>query len=230
MSETKVNICDLDLYALFGVAVDADTAMIKRAFRKKALECHPDKNAGDPKCVALFHQLSEALHLLVDAKSREAYDKVFRARQAAIIRNAKLDAEILFYKTKLEKAENAKPEQDSMKIEIERLRKEGLEIVEEENRKMEMKMKMADESRERSTAILKAKWDPNNQFKYTEDILTRIFYKYGDIRTLFISKKKKCTAVIEFEKSDAADMALRFEIGRVENPLTVTRMKSSTSR
>ncbi len=35
-----------DFYALLGVAKDAETSAIKKAFKKKALEYHPDKNPG----------------------------------------------------------------------------------------------------------------------------------------------------------------------------------------
>ena len=35
---------DIDLYALLEVEIDADEKAIKKAYRKKALTCHPDKN------------------------------------------------------------------------------------------------------------------------------------------------------------------------------------------
>ena len=48
----------LDLYQLLEVEVAADAKTIKKAYRKKALTCHPDKNPDDKKAVDLFHQLS----------------------------------------------------------------------------------------------------------------------------------------------------------------------------
>ena len=48
----------LDLYQLLEVEVAADAKTIKKAYRKKALTCHPDKNPDDKKAVELFHQLS----------------------------------------------------------------------------------------------------------------------------------------------------------------------------
>lgn len=43
---------------------------IKTAYRKKALECHPDKNPDNPKANELFHELSRALAVLVDQSAR----------------------------------------------------------------------------------------------------------------------------------------------------------------
>ena len=65
-----------DLYELFGVANDADEATIKKAYRKKALSCHPDKNPNDPRAAELFLQLSDALWVLTEEQAREAYDRM----------------------------------------------------------------------------------------------------------------------------------------------------------
>jgi DnaJ family protein C protein 17 len=43
---------------------------VKKAYRKKALLCHPDKNPENPKAAELFHQLSKALEILTDESAR----------------------------------------------------------------------------------------------------------------------------------------------------------------
>jgi len=43
---------------------------VKKAYRKKALVCHPDKNPDNPKAAELFHQLSKALEILTDESAR----------------------------------------------------------------------------------------------------------------------------------------------------------------
>lgn len=43
---------------------------IKKAYRKKALHCHPDKNPNNPKANELFHKLSQALEILTDISAR----------------------------------------------------------------------------------------------------------------------------------------------------------------
>lgn len=60
-----------DPYDVLGVAKDADTATIKRAYRKHAQRTHPDKG-GDG---AQFSQLASAYELLTDAKRRLHYDR-----------------------------------------------------------------------------------------------------------------------------------------------------------
>jgi len=43
---------------------------IKTAYRKKALQCHPDKNPDNPKAAQLFLQLSKILAILTDTAAR----------------------------------------------------------------------------------------------------------------------------------------------------------------
>ena len=81
-------IKDLDLYLLLGVDPDANKTVIKKAFRKKALTCHPDKNPDNPQAADLFYQLSEALAVLTDEKAKAAYDKLLKARKRREIKGA----------------------------------------------------------------------------------------------------------------------------------------------
>lgn len=69
-----------------------DCAQITRAYRKRALKCHPDKNPGDQKAADLFQKLSQAYDILLDAAARAAYDSWLKAKQAAKQRNAELSA------------------------------------------------------------------------------------------------------------------------------------------
>ncbi len=64
-----------DYYGTLGVAKEATPEEIKKAYRKKALECHPDRNPGDPKAEALFKQVSEAYEVLSDENRRRIYDQ-----------------------------------------------------------------------------------------------------------------------------------------------------------
>ena len=87
---------DLDLYLLLEVAPEASEKDIRKAYRKKALKCHPDKNPDDPRAAQLFHQLSEALEVLTDAAARKAYDNVLKARKANELRNRQLDETVSY--------------------------------------------------------------------------------------------------------------------------------------
>lgn len=63
-----------DYYELLGVDRNADERTIKTAYRKKALEYHPDRNS-DPKAEELFKQCAEAYEVLSDRDKRARYDQ-----------------------------------------------------------------------------------------------------------------------------------------------------------
>jgi curved DNA-binding protein CbpA len=67
-----------DYYALLGITSDATLTDIKRAYRKLARKCHPDRNHGDPDAAARFRDITEAYDTLADPGRRQAYDRVYR--------------------------------------------------------------------------------------------------------------------------------------------------------
>jgi curved DNA-binding protein len=62
-------------YQTLGVAVDASPEEIKKAYRKLALETHPDRNANDPRAEERFKRISEAYGVLIDPHKRAQYDQ-----------------------------------------------------------------------------------------------------------------------------------------------------------
>ncbi|MFA5313714.1 MAG: J domain-containing protein [Methanomassiliicoccales archaeon] len=63
-----------DLYDILGVERKADADAIKKAYRKKALMHHPDKNPGDKKAEDTFKEVSAAYEILSDPQKKEQYD------------------------------------------------------------------------------------------------------------------------------------------------------------
>ncbi|MCC5951316.1 MAG: J domain-containing protein [Acidimicrobiia bacterium] len=64
-----------DYYALLGVPRDASPEAIKKAFRRRARELHPDANPGDAAAEAEFKQLARAYEVLSDSQRRAQYDR-----------------------------------------------------------------------------------------------------------------------------------------------------------
>src|SRR5919198_156264 len=57
-----------DYYEVLGVARDADDETLKKAYRKLAMQFHPDRNPGDPEADARFKEAAEAFEIhLVEA-------------------------------------------------------------------------------------------------------------------------------------------------------------------
>ena len=64
-----------DFYEILGITKSASPDEIKKAYRKKALEFHPDKNPGDAKAEENFKACAEAYEVLSDASKKAKYDQ-----------------------------------------------------------------------------------------------------------------------------------------------------------
>ncbi|KAB1277406.1 DnaJ-like protein subfamily C member 17, partial [Camelus dromedarius] len=155
---------------------------VKKAYRQKALSCHPDKNPDNPRAAELFHQLSQALEVLTDAAARAAYDKVRKAKKQAAERTQKLDERRKKVKLDLEarerqaQAQGSEEEEESRStrtleqeptwnwictelsstptpaLQIERLREEGSRQLEEQQRLVQEQIRQEREQRLRGMA------------------------------------------------------------------------------
>tara|TARA_R110000868_G_scaffold45045_2_gene149856 strand:- start:26615 stop:27790 length:1176 start_codon:yes stop_codon:yes gene_type:complete len=68
-----------DFYEILGVAKSADGKVLKAAYRKLAMEFHPDRNPGNAEAEAKFKEVGEAYSVLSDENKRAAYDRMGHA-------------------------------------------------------------------------------------------------------------------------------------------------------
>ncbi|WP_339610349.1 molecular chaperone DnaJ [uncultured Planktosalinus sp.] len=64
-----------DYYDILGISKNATANEIKKAYRKKAIEFHPDKNPGDVKAEEMFKKAAEAYEVLSDPNKKARYDQ-----------------------------------------------------------------------------------------------------------------------------------------------------------
>jgi molecular chaperone DnaJ len=67
-----------EFYSLLGVSRQASEAEIKKAYRKLAMEYHPDRNSS-PQAEAKFKEITEAYEVLRDPQKRAVYDRYGKA-------------------------------------------------------------------------------------------------------------------------------------------------------
>lgn len=64
-----------DYYETLGVSRDADAETLKKAYRKQAMQYHPDRNQGDAEAEARFKEVNEAYEVLKDPQKKAVYDR-----------------------------------------------------------------------------------------------------------------------------------------------------------
>ncbi|EEB06962.2 DNAJ protein Caj1/Djp1-type [Schizosaccharomyces japonicus yFS275] len=86
---------DKEYYEILGVAIDADELTIKKAYRKLAIQYHPDKNRENPEeAKAQFQKIGEAYQVLGDPELRKKYDTY--GKEGAVPEMGFQDAQLFF--------------------------------------------------------------------------------------------------------------------------------------
>lgn len=123
----------IDCYVLLGIERDSDEVSIRKAYRRRALELHPDKNPDNPKAEELFLAVKAASETLLDKTLRAALDAKLAARDTAAARIDAMDSRRARLRSELEAREKAAADSakradtgaKELSDRIERLRQEG---------------------------------------------------------------------------------------------------------
>ena len=238
MGSSELSTAELfkeDLYAALEIDDTASDKEIKKAYRKQALKCHPDKNPDNPQATKLFNKLSCIFEILANKETRAEYDKIVVARKAAAERNYQLDAKRRKLKEDLERREqealskknepaNSAAVTKNLEQMLRDLRSNGSKLLREEQEllKKELNQQKSTSLEQRCFADcqpkFKLKWDKNLEPQYDEHLLRKLFSKYGEISVVVVSSKKG-SAIIEFEQLSSAQLAFENEHGVLTNRL-----------
>lgn len=70
---------EVDYYEILQISKSSDGATIKKAYRKLAMQFHPDRNQGDKEAEEKFKKVNEAYQVLSDSSKKEIYDRYGKA-------------------------------------------------------------------------------------------------------------------------------------------------------
>ena len=233
------DITQLDLYELFGVSETASTQEITSAFRKKAIQCHPDKFPNDEEKKELFLKIKKAVEILTDEQARKAYDGTRKQKIQQQERISKMDDKRKKFKQDLERNEQKasktttttapvvdKSRADRFKAEVERLRREGSRLVDEELEKIHQIIEEESKQKVASNHLnVIIKFLPNTS-AYSDQELRSIFDKYGYISTIINKYPKR--ALIEFN-SDHVSSFIENEKGLEGRPFASVKIQKQQS-
>jgi curved DNA-binding protein CbpA len=68
-----------DFYEILGLTQSADSTAIRTAYKRLAMQYHPDRNPGNPQAEEMFKAINEAYHILSDPLKKSRYDSRFTA-------------------------------------------------------------------------------------------------------------------------------------------------------
>jgi DnaJ family protein C protein 17 len=225
---------DADHYLVLGLPSGEEGAKlsvddIKKAYRSKALELHPDKRPGDKQALADFQRLQTSYDILKDEKARKLFDDLLRVKREQqrrqSERSSKRDAKRQKMVSDLEERERAafaadpvaKEREEEERIakklreEIARIRamraNKGVNMASATSRESSEVRKEGTETtgaRVDKERVLKVSWEKVGE-DYTAEGLRDLFSKFGEVEDVVIkSSKKKGSALVVMATKAAA--------------------------
>nr|BAK02055.1 predicted protein [Hordeum vulgare subsp. vulgare] len=233
-----------DYYAVLGIPPDSSAEEIRKAFKSKARDFHPDKHTENKEFYsAKFQEITEANNELIDEAKKQAYDSKYRAHAERKRKYAEENASFRAMRDALSKREKEHDDQRSQKKQKTMAEQKASETKATIRRLMtEGRLKSdasstsgvpppspsapvstgtgAQNSADTAAQTVVVKWSKRNS-AINEDALRTIFVMYGDIDAVVIKKNK---AMISYHTPSSALLALNYnsqQSGPAESRLEV---------
>ncbi|PHU30952.1 hypothetical protein BC332_03045 [Capsicum chinense] len=222
---------------------------ISKAYKKKALELHPDKRRDDPNAHLNFQNLKTSYEILKDEKARKLFDDLLRVKREKIRRQSQQDLKRRKMMSDLDARERAAFSPDASVLDREeeeliarKLKEEIARIRARHSKKVSTPIDpsqkeahaRANESAEGKGSsvdrekMLKVSWEKIGE-DYTARRLRDLFSEFGEVEDVVIkSSKKKGSALVVMSSKDAAKASCGKILGDLSNPLLVVPLQPLT--
>lgn len=240
-----------DYYLILGLAPGVQggnvisVATIRKAYRTKALVCHPDKRPDDPLAAAEFQKLQKAYDVLSDEKARKAYDDLLNIRKCKLEREEQISSKRRKMMNDLKERERAFEAQQKEKAEEERASKRLQEEIariramcsqkafygmfsepDKEPTKDDFKKAAKDVGALDKEKMVKVSWlsTDSGGSEYSAVRLKCIFEQFGTVEDIVIRPKKACkhsSALVVMSSRLEVAAATKRPCGDISNPLLV---------
>jgi DnaJ homolog subfamily C member 17 len=242
---------ETDLYEVLGLvfSVNLSQSDIKRAYRKRAKECHPDKNQHDPLAAEKFQLVNKAYETLSNEKEKLDYDQKIRAKLLKKQQLEEMDVEMRKKRDDLETRENAAKRRrvDGFKSDVEMHALKKAKILHdnyERQRQMEErettqfleKIKRNQSTKQPVTiskGILSLQWRKKSVSELDISNITFYLNHFGKVENI-IPGKRKVIVVMSFSLSHMIDALINdknsvYTLSWIEKPLIITPTSPPTS-
>ncbi|KAL5990031.1 hypothetical protein ACLOJK_010927 [Asimina triloba] len=207
---------------------------IKKAYRAKALTCHPDKRPDDPNAHAAFQKLTASFNILKDPAGRKAFDDLLRARLVSLRRDSQIDSKRRKMMSDLESRERAafavdaeekarqEEETAAKKFQAEVARIREMHAKKKAAEAMAKEVGEAGEGGLDKSRVLKVSWERDVE-DYSAERLKELFGESGKVEDVVISAKKsrKKTALVVMATKEGAVAASQTLRGHLQDLVIV---------